>query len=128
MRVLYFMIFVYLIVSISPVILDHGPSLAANGVRRSMLLALGLLMGLGIRYPVRMLPILLFELAWKTIWTLAVGGPLWRTNQMDADTMDTAKACVYGVLICLVVIPWGYVWRHYVKESGDRWRVAARST
>jgi len=26
-----------------------------------------------------------------------------------------------GVIFPLV-IPWGYVWRHYVKAPGDRWR------
>ena len=122
MRLLYAMVFLYLSVTIWPVMLDHGPTFAENGVRRSLLLALGLLMALGLRYPVRMLPILLFELGWKTIWTLAVGVPLWQSNQLDADAMDTGKACVYGAILCIVVIPWGYVWRHYVLAPGDRWR------
>jgi hypothetical protein len=27
-----------------------------------------------------------------------------------------------GVILMPLVIPWGYVWRHYVKQPGDRWR------
>ena len=38
---------------------------------------------LGIRYPLQMLPVLLFELAWKLIWVAAVVQPLWTAHQMD---------------------------------------------
>ena len=27
-----------------------------------------------------------------------------------------------GVILMPLVIPWGYVWRRYVKRSGARWR------
>jgi hypothetical protein len=27
-----------------------------------------------------------------------------------------------GVVLDLLIIPWGYAWRHYVKAPGDRWR------
>jgi hypothetical protein len=27
-----------------------------------------------------------------------------------------------GVILMPLVIPWGYVCRHYVKQSGARWR------
>jgi hypothetical protein len=26
------------------------------------------------------------------------------------------------VILMPIVIPWGYVWRHYVKAPGNRWR------
>ena len=39
-----------------------------EGVETCMLVALSLLAVLGLRYPMKMLPILLFEIGWKFIW------------------------------------------------------------
>jgi len=104
-----------------PLMFNHKPWDVMHGVAMSLLAALSALMALGIRYPVKMLPLLLFELLWKTIWVVAIGLPLWRANQLDAETMETFKACVMGVVLCPLVIPWGYVLRNYVMKPGDRW-------
>jgi hypothetical protein len=29
---------------------------------------------------------------------------------------------IVGVILMPIVIPWGYVWRNYVKAAGDPWR------
>lgn len=54
----------------------------------SFLGALTALSLLGVRHPVRMLPLLLFELAWKLLWALAVWLPLWLAHGVDAQTAD----------------------------------------
>lgn len=46
-----------------------------EGVVVCLLAAMSLLAFLGPRYPIRMLPILLFEVAWKEIWIAAVAIP-----------------------------------------------------
>ena len=46
-----------------------------DGVVTCLLTAMSLLAFLGLRYPVGMLPILLFEVAWKVIWIAVVGLP-----------------------------------------------------
>jgi hypothetical protein len=86
-----------------------------------MLGAISILAILGIRYPLKMLPVLFFELTWKSIWLIAVALPLWSSNQMDAKNLATTQDCLVGVIF-LLVIPWPYVWEHYVKMRGDRWR------
>jgi hypothetical protein len=68
-----------------------------------------------------MLPLLFFELLWKSIWVLAFGLPLWRNGQLDANTRETLNACLMGVVLVPLALPWGYVFRHYLKASGDRW-------
>jgi hypothetical protein len=51
-----------------PVLLQNAPSLpVGEGVVACLLTAMSLLAFLGLRYPVRMLPILLFEVAWKVL-------------------------------------------------------------
>jgi hypothetical protein len=121
MRGLYLLITVGLGSMIWPLMFNHKPWDVMHGVAMSLLAALSALMALGIRYPIKMLPLLLFELLWKAIWLIAIALPLWRANQLDAETMETVKACLMGVVICPLVIPWGYVLRNYVLKRGDRW-------
>jgi hypothetical protein len=105
-----------------PLVFHHRAwSDVMHGVAVSMLAALTALCLLGVRYPLKMLPLLFFEIAWKTIWLTAMAWPLWATGRMDAAASQTAFACALGA-IYLLIMPWGYVWRHYVTAPGDRWR------
>ncbi len=92
-----------------------------EGVVACMLTSFSLLSILGLRYPLQMLPLLLWELVWKTIWLIIVVYPLWSSGQMDDATQANASYCLI-VLIFPFVIPWRYVFNHYVKKRGDRWR------
>ena len=92
-----------------------------QGVVHCMLAALSALALLGLRYPLKMLPLLFFELTWKAIWLLVVALPLWRAHAMDADTMETAYECVIAVVF-VAVIPWRHVAATYLATAGDRWR------
>jgi hypothetical protein len=118
----------YLVVAVGlaltkwPLIINHDrPWPLFEGVETCMLVALSLLALLGLRYPLQMLPILLFELGWKFIWVAVVVLPLWISNQMDPATLQVFYSCLV-VLIVLAVIPWRYVVAHYVMKPGDRWR------
>lgn len=93
-----------------------------RGVVRSLLGAVCLLAAVGIRYPLKMLPLLFFELVWKSIWILAFGLPLWSAHQLDPDSRETMKACLMGIVLFPLVIPWGYVFANFVKVPGHRWR------
>jgi hypothetical protein len=125
---LYLLRFGYLVVAVGlaltkwPLIINHDrPWPLFEGVETCMLVALSLLAFLGLRYPLQMLPILLFELAWKLIWVAVVVLPLWLANQIDPATLRVFYSCLV-VLIVLAVIPWRYVVAHYVRKPGDPWR------
>jgi hypothetical protein len=123
LRATYLLIVVGLGLMIWPLFLHPGGNVEhMKSVVRSVLLAVSLLALLGIRYPLRMLPLLFFEVTWKTIWVLAFGLPLWLGHRLDADTAETMKACVMGLVIFPLAIPWRYVYEYYVKSKGDRWR------
>lgn len=129
MRAMYLLIFVGLGSIIWPGIIHHAkPWDLWHGVGCSLLAALSALMALGIRYPLQMLPLLLFELLWKAIWLLAVALPLWSAHRLDPDTMETVNNCLVGIVLCPIVIPWPYVWENYVKKPGAGWRRVARGT
>ncbi|HEX6693485.1 MAG TPA: hypothetical protein VF035_02160 [Longimicrobiales bacterium] len=124
MRALYLLITVGMGSIIWPLMFRHGDWSVMHSVASSMLAALTLCTVLGVRYPLQMLPLLLFELAWKAIWLLMIALPLWRSNQLTPEAMSTVRDCIPGVILCPLVIPWKYVWKHYVRLPGDRWRTA----
>ena len=119
LRVMYGVLVVGLGAMIVPVILDH--ELTSRGVIPSLLGAVWLLAFLGLRYPLAMLPLLLFELAWKAIWMLAFGLPQWSAGQYPPTFAEDSFNIAFGAVL-LFVIPWGYVWRNYVQRPGARWR------
>lgn len=89
----------------------------------AVLTTVSLLALIGVRYPVQMLPLLLFELTWKAVWVLAIGLPLWRAGRLDpATTGDTWRVCLGSLVFFGLTIPWSYVFRHYLRGRGDRWR------
>ena len=103
-----------------PVLFSHEPM--ARGVIPSLLGAVWLLAFIGLRYPLQMLPVLLFEFAWKTIWMIAFGLPQWSSGQLPPTFAGDLGAIAAGVILMPIVIPWGYVYRRYVKQPANRWR------
>lgn len=129
LRAGYLVIAVGLVLMIWPGIIRPPENLSHMGaVVRSVLGAVSLLAVLGIRYPLRMLPLLFFELLWKSIWVLAFGLRLWSADKLGPDTKATLSDCIFGIILVLLVTPWGYVLRHYLKAPGDQWRKRAASS
>ena len=123
LRATYLLILAGLGLQIWPGILQHPVDLEhMRGVVRSLLGAVGLLAALGLRHPLRMLPLLLFELAWKSIWVLAFGLPLWSAGRLDAGTRESWNVCLFSVVLFVLVIPWRHVLTTYVTGPGERWR------
>ena len=105
---------------VAPDLFVHDPT--ARGVIPALLSGLCLMCVLGLRYPRQMLPLLLFETAWKYIWFFAFGLPQYLSGRVPPTFADDFMPITFGVVIMPFVIPWGYVWRHYVLAPGDRWR------
>ena len=104
-----------------PSVIQHTAEFATSqGIRFSLLAGLGATALLGFRYPTKMIPLLLFELIWKTIYLVAFALPLWRTHQIT-DSMAADITSVLMVVVFVPLIPWGCVWREYATEPGERW-------
>lgn len=129
LRATYLLIAVGLAVLIWPGLINPPDDLEhMRGVVRALLGAVGLLAVLGIRYPLQMLPLLLFELTWKLIWIVAIGIPQWSAGSLDAAARSTWFDCLFGVAVCVVAIPWGYVMQNFVRRPGDHWTRHAEPT
>jgi hypothetical protein len=122
LRVAYLIMAAGLGTFIWPSVIHHTNEFAAaHGIQVALLAGLGLTAALGLRYPLKMLPILLFELAWKAIYLIAFALPLWSAHQISDATAEDIKA-VLMVVIFIPLIPWHYVFAHYVLKHGDRWK------
>jgi hypothetical protein len=122
LRAMYVFMFVGLALTRWPGILNPPPGISNTGtVVGSVLGALSLLAVLGIRYPLKMLPLLFFELLWKVLWLLMWGLPLWFNQQLSPDSQETLISVLVGVVLVPLAIPWGYVFKQYVKAAGDPW-------
>lgn len=118
LRAAYLLIAVGMGLQIVPAFLHHKPWEFMHGVVNSMLLALVLLSLLGLRYPLKMLPLLFWEMSWKIIWLAAVAYPAWQSGMMDADIVANLFPCGLVVLF-VAIMPWGYVWRNYIAAKDD---------
>ena len=104
-----------------PLLFQHGNWTLMSGVAHAMLAALAAASVLGVIYPLKMLPLLFFELLWKTVWLAGIALPLWLANRMDADTLETVWECAMGAIVP-IVLPWGYIHAQYIRAPADRWR------
>lgn len=125
MRALYLLNFVGLGLSVWPDLISREEMWdPVQGVAFSFWAALALLAGLGIRYPLQMLPLLLLQLSYKAIWLGAVALPLWSAGQ----STELTRTFVTGVVIDLIVIPWPYVLANYVVKRGNEWKWISRAS
>jgi hypothetical protein len=109
LRAAYLLLVVGIGAMIGPEILSH--EVTSRGVIASLLAAVWVLALFGLKYPLQMLPVLLFEFAWKLIWALAYGLPQWLAGRYPPT---------FGLILMPLVIPWGYVWRRYVRQPAER--------
>ena len=123
MRAMYLFMALGIGLMIWPLILSHGSELPRmTGVAWALLGAVGLLALLGLRHPLQMLPLLLFELSWKAIWLAAFALPRWLDGTLDEGMRTSIFETSFGALLILV-IPWRYVWANYVVRPGESWRL-----
>ena len=122
LRAGYLLMAVVLCLVIWPMVLVHSSAFAlSDGVRTALLAGLGVMALLGLRYPLQMLPILLFEFVWKAIFLVGFAWPLWSAHRIDDAVAADVNGCFLQAII-IPLIPWRTVFAHYVVRAGDRWR------
>jgi hypothetical protein len=112
LRATYLLLVVGLGATMVPPLIDHAPM--ARGVIPSLLGGVWLLAFIGLKYPLQMLPLLMFEFAWKTIWLLAFGLPQWFAGQMYVNARSHAFLLVKGGRNIL-----RRSWQWYRQASGN---------
>lgn len=87
-----------------------------EGVTLCVLASISVLALLGVRYPLRLLPVLLLEILWKLLWLGLVALPQARDGSLDSET--TRVLFSFAFLIPVVAaVPWRYVAGHVTEGS-----------
>lgn len=123
LRALYLLLFIEVPIGTAAKLVYSSRGLSAGdgwAVAGCLLAAFALLCGLGLRQPLRMLPVLLLEVLWKTIWLVRVALPLFLAGRIDAALISNSIA-IGAVVIMLPVIPWRHVVAEYVLAPAAPW-------
>jgi hypothetical protein len=122
LRAAYLLLVIGVGIGVWPTIMNHPRWDVWQGVGKSVFAATSLVAILGIRYPLKMLPLLLFELIWKTIWFFSAVLPIFiRHGRITTDMAELIQNALLA-LVFLIVIPWDYVYAQYIRQPGDPWR------
>lgn len=106
-----------------PPLVRHSPEWGIeNGAQYSLLAALTPFAFLGLRYPLKLLPIILYEFTWKAMWFIFVVAPLYTSGRMTDLVWSNAFACGIAIILTPIIMPWRYFWHSYVRQPGERWR------
>jgi hypothetical protein len=86
-----------------------------EGVTLCLLTAMSLLALAGLRYPLQLIPILLFEVLWKLIWLSLVALPQALNGPLDPLTREITINCAFVVVI-IATVPWRTLSR-FIRQS-----------
>lgn len=116
LRAMYLVVVAGIAVYLLPPMLSRPPASMSGGIVDCMLVAFWALCIPGLLHPLRLLPVLMWELGWKATWLLAVALPAWRAGRLDDAMTGNVVACAPALLL-LVVIPWRWVFARYLRVS-----------
>lgn len=85
-----------------------------TAVALSMWAGCSVLSVFGLINPLRWIPLVLFEIAYKSIWLVVVAYPMWSTGTLAGSRAEDIALSFVPVIFPLLAMPWGYVWRTYV--------------
>ncbi len=116
MRCLYFLNFISLgFDSWSQILFPQVPFETLSGVSISFWAGFSLLNAIGIRFPLKMIPLLLLQLLYKSAWIIGTYLPAKHNDLLNAELQSFLWICVAGMVLNLLIIPWGYVYHHLLK-------------
>jgi hypothetical protein len=61
-----------------------------------------------------MLPIVLFEIVYKTAWLFVVAYPLWVKNELTGSAAEGMTRVFIWVIFPIVAMPWKYFFRTHL--------------
>jgi hypothetical protein len=115
LRTLFLLMFLFVGYDAWSYILRHqGPWDPVRAAAWCMFASYSALSILGVFRPLRMLPIILFMIVYKSTWLLAVAYPLWRADQLAGSPAEGMARVFVMVPAAIVIVPWKYVFDRYI--------------
>jgi hypothetical protein len=115
LRTLYLLMFLFVGYDSWSYLLKHeGPWNPLQAAAWSMFASYSLLAILGVFRPLKMLPLILFMVVYKSIWLLFVAYPLWAAGTLAGSSAEGMARIFMWVPVAILMIPWTYVLETYV--------------
>lgn len=121
LRALYFLMATFLAFDVWSYVFTHqGSWQSQEGMVWSVWGAFSTLAILGVFRPLKMLPILLLEIFYKSMWLVLVAYPLWRAGTLAGSPAEGMFQVFIPIVIVYLIIPWGYVFKSYALGTAKR--------
>lgn len=121
LRLLFTLMFLFLTYDSWSHILNHkGPWQVANAAAWCMWGSYSVISFIGILRPLKMLPIILFEIIYKSTMLIIVSYPLYVKNELIGSPAEGMTRMLVWVVFPIVAMPWRYFFRNYVLISKNR--------
>ena len=114
LRLMFLLIFLFLGYDSRTTLLMHQGTW--NHVRVAALCMWGsfaLLSIAGVFYPLKMVPLVAFEILYKSAWLILFAYPAWKAHELTGPAAEMTRDFL-GVLWAIVAMPWRYALRTYV--------------
>ena len=112
MRLLYLLNFVSLAFDNWAIIIKGDGDLSTlEGVAISFWASFALLSLVGIRHPLKLLPILLLQLLYKSLWIIGIYWPAFQKEMVPESTTEFFYICIAGIVLNILIIPWKYFYQ-----------------
>jgi hypothetical protein len=114
LRVLYFLMFAAMSTDAWSSIFHHqGPWDPLRAVAVCVWAAYGSLSFFGLLHPLKMLPIVVFMIFYKSLWLVVVAYPLWRADALAGSPAEELATMFIWVPVVSLFVPWRYVLQTY---------------
>jgi hypothetical protein len=118
LRFLYTLMFVFVSYDSWAHIISHtGMWAVTDAAAWCMWAAFSLISFIGIMKPLKMLPIILFEIIYKVTWLIIVAYPLCVNNKLAGSPAEYTTNVFLLVIMPITFMPWRYFFRTYILPS-----------
>jgi hypothetical protein len=115
LRLLFVLVFLFVGYDSWTSILKHvGPWDHVRAAALCMWAAYSVLSLIGIFYPLKMIPLVMFEILYKIIWLIIVAYPLWAANRLAGSPAEEMTYAFLWVVLPIVAMPWKYAFDTYI--------------
>lgn len=115
LRLLFTLMFFFLTYESWSTILTHkGPWDNSRAAAWCMWGSYSAISFIGMLRPLKMLPIVLFEIIYKVAWLLVVAYPLWIKNELVGSSAEEMTHVFIWVVFPIIAMPWSYFFKTYL--------------
>lgn len=74
------------------------------------------LSGIGVFRPLKMLPIVVFMVVYKSVWLMVVAYPLWSAGELAGSSAEGMANIFIWVVVPALLVPWRFAFERFVMD------------